>query len=139
MKYAVGNAFIFCITHLFSTFSALKQKWKNKRSKNESLQSSVTVKWKLKYWRMANFYSLVQQLLKKYPLYVQYWKTFLQTKYRFCCLQHFDLTVIGRCFLSLLSGIECPPIFSKSVSIFPFSWSTPVLFWLLHVYSCDIP
>ena len=26
MKYAVGNGFIFCITHLFSTFSALKQK-----------------------------------------------------------------------------------------------------------------
>jgi len=139
MKYAVGNGFIFCITHLFSTFSALKQKWKNRRSKNESLQSSVTVKWKLKYWRTANFYSLVQQLWKKYPLFVQYWKIYLQTKYRFCCLQHFGLTVIGRYFLSLLSGIECPPIFSKSVSIFPFSWSTLVLFWLLHVYSCDIP
>ena len=62
MKYAVGNGFIFCITHLFSTFSALKQKWKNKSGKDESLQPSITIKWKLKYWRRANFSSLVQQL-----------------------------------------------------------------------------
>lgn len=141
MKYAVGNGFIFCITHLFSTFSALKQKWKNKSSKDESLQPSITVKWKLKYWRRANFSSFLPSSTtwKKYPLYVQYWKIYLQTKYRFWCLQHFDLTVIGGYFFSLLSGIEFPPIFSKSVSIFPFSWSTLVLFWLLQVYPCDIP
>ena len=129
------NGFIFCITHLFSTFSALKQKWKNKSSKNEALQSSNTAKWKLKYWRMASFSSLVQQLCKKYQLYVQYWKIHLQTKYRFWCLQHFDVTVLGRYFFSLLSGIESPPILSKSVSISPFSWSTLVLVWFLQVYS----
>lgn len=75
VKDTVGNGFVFCDIHLFTTYFLL---W----SKNEKVQVvkmnpfniSITVKWKIKYWRMVNFSSLVQQLFKKYQLYVQHWR-----------------------------------------------------------------